>query len=304
MSINYLNGLIISALVIFTPFLFTFIFWLLKINLNKIKMVYLYAFTTGLIIIIGGFGFLKESYENLHEYFSINKNSLSQIIITSIISVGVLTGFLIGIIIKYLFIFNNKRMCKNHKKNICSDCVFDDQQEKKVNKNNLIPIILMSFHKLIDGLSLGFLMYESQNTLMSISNLGIIIGFIIHIIPMTIVTYYLVLEKNNNKQPFVCLLKANVSNLIIIPFIFIGISVSNNLDSIYWLIPLLLSISGGTLLFTGIMELAPEFLHNNHLCTKEWFITVVWLMIGILLAVVLTIFHNHNHSSNIKFLNY
>lgn len=301
MSINYLNGLIISALVIFTPFLFTFIFWLLKINLNKIKMVYLYAFATGLIIIIGGFGFLKESYENLNEYFTNNKNSLSQVIITSIISAGVLTGFLIGIIIKYLFIFNNKRMCKNHKKNICGDCVFDNKPVIKTNKNNLIKIILISFHKLIDGLSLGFLMYESKNELMSISNLGIIIGFIIHIIPMTIVTYYLMLEKNNNKKSFICLLKINANNLIIIPFIFIGVAVSNNINSIYWLIPLLLSISGGTLLFTSIMELAPEFLHNNHLCTKEWIITVLWLMIGILLAVSLTIFHNHSHNTNIRY---
>lgn len=294
-GINYLNGTILSLIVIFIPFLITLFFWLFKIKLNKSKMVYLYAFTTGLLLILSCFGFLKESYVNLEQYFHDKENYISTIIIIAIMSFGIILGLLFGIVSKLIFLFKSKRQCKNHKNNIHGDCAFDDEKIIKDN-NKLVGIFLIIFHKSIDGLSLGFLQYESTGQLMELNNLGIIAGFIIHIIPMTIVMYYFMLDKNDYKKPFIILLKSTSTNLVIVPFIFLGILISTSINNIYWLMPFLLCVSGGSLLFTSIMELAPEFLHKHHLCTKEWFFVILWLSIGVVFSIALTLVHKHDTS--------
>lgn len=296
MLINYLNGLILSVIVIFIPFFITMFFWLFKIKLNKNKMVYLYAFTTGLLLILSCFGFMKESYLNLEEYFHNKENYISTIIIISVMSSGIILGLLFGIVTKLIFLFKSKKQCKSHKNNIHGDCAFDDDQIIK-NNNKFVGIFLIVFHKCIDGLSLGFLQYESAGELMQLNNLGIIAGFIVHIIPMTIVMYYFMLDQNKYKKPFITLIKASSTNLVIIPFIFLGILISINIQNIYWLMPFLLCVSGGSLLFTSIMELAPEFLHKHHLCTKEWFFVILWLSIGIVFSIALTLVHKHDTSS-------
>lgn len=298
MLINYLNSLIISLIVIFVPFFITFFFWLFKIRLSKNKMVYLYAFTTGLLLILSCFGFMKESYFHLEEHFEGKENYISTIIIISVISSGIVLGLLFGIVCKLFFLFKSKKQCKNHKKNIHGDCAFDDDQVIKKN-NKLVGMFLIVTHKCIDGLSLGFLEYESTGQLMQLNNLGIIAGFIIHIIPMTIVMYYFMLDQNNYKKPFLTLLNASSKNLIIVPFIFLGILINSSVQNIYWLMPFLLCVSGGSLLFTSIMELAPEFLHKHHLCTKEWFFVILWLSIGVVLSISLTLVHKHDTTTEL-----
>ena len=62
---------------------------------------------------------------------------------------------------------------------------------------------------------------------------------------------------------------------------------------IYWLIPMIEMFSESILLFTTMMEIIPEFIHNQHLCSKHWYITVTWLSIGIALSVILNLIHIH-----------
>lgn len=290
----YINGLIISSIVFFIPLIICFIFYIFKVKINSIGYVYLYAFTTGLVLILSTLGFLRESYDLLSHYFEEKQNKFDKVISISVIVAGVVIGFLIGGCCKLVLFIKSKRECKNHKflKND-QTCAFDQEEVVFYKNNKLVGPILLVAHKLIDGLSIGFLLIESGNNFFQINNLGLIIGFILHIIPTTIVLYYIYVEifKSNLKS----FLYSTLSNLVIIPFIFIGILFKNVINDVFWLNPLLLSIAGGSLLFTSILELAPEFIHNNHLCTHKWFYMFLWFSLGIIISICLIATHSHAH---------
>ena len=290
----YLNGLIFATLVFFVPLVFCFLLFIFKWKLSLIQNIYLYSFTTGLVLVLSTLGFLKESIDLLNHYFENDFNKFKNLIIILVIVSGLIIGFLIGGICKFIFFVISKRKCKNHQFLTENEsCSFHNEEKFIIKNNKLVGAILLVGHKIIDGLSIGFLLNESQNELFKIENIGLIIGFIIHIIPTTIILYYIYCDIIESQLK--SFLWSSFSNLIIIPFIFLGILITTLIQNIYWLIPLLLTIAGGVLLFTSIFELAPEFIHNNHLCSHKWFFTFLWFAIGVILSIILTSIHSHIH---------
>lgn len=286
----YLNGLIISAIVFFVPLLVTLVFYLFRIKFNSIKITYLYAFVTGLLLVLSIFGFINESYMLLKEHFEVNNEHPNMLIVVGVIASGVVLGVCLGIFSKWIYFFKTKKQCDNHKNNLHGDCVYEQKQNPKFH-DKVMSIVFLLMHNLVDGIVLGFLLYDSGEKILQIENLGLLIGFALHLVATTICIYYINLLKTNKRH--VSFLLAISSNLIIIPFIFVGIAITYYSGSIYWLFPFFLSITSGSLIFVTLMEFIPEFLHKHHLCTKEWFFMMVFITIGIALGFGLSLIHTH-----------
>ncbi|WP_412031974.1 hypothetical protein [Malacoplasma muris] len=286
----YLNGLIISAIIFVAPFIVTLLFYGFKIKLNQIKITYLYAFVTGLLLVLSIFGFIHESYMLLKDHFANVNQEPNMIIVVSVIVSGVIIGVCFGIFTKWIYFYKTKKQCKNHNQNIHGECVYEEKENPKFH-DKLMSIIFLFIHNIIDGIILGFLLHNSGEKILHIENLGLLIGFVLHLIATTICIYYINLLKTNRRHNSFWISVS--SNLIIVPFIFVGIAITYYSTSVYWLFPFLLSSTSGSLIFVSLMEFIPEFIHKHHLCTKEWFYMMIFITIGIVSGFALSLIHTH-----------
>lgn len=281
MSQIYLNGLIIGSIVFVVPLLVTLIFYFFNIKLNAIKITYLYAFITGLLLVLAIFGFINEAKNLLFEYYQKNNLEINNLMIVVIIASGAIIGVVFGILTKWIYTYRNKKANSN--------LSINKQSQKKFH-DKLMSIIFLLIHNLIDGIILGFLLYDSGSKIFQIENIGLLIAFVLHLIPTTICIYYINILKTNNKRN--SFLLAISSNLIIVPFIFVGITITHYAINVYWLFPFLLSATSGSLIFVSIIDFSPEFLTKYSLGTKEWISMTVFITIGIFIGLVLSIIQN------------
>lgn len=301
------NISLLSLIIIAAPMLISLCLLFVKNKLSNNSVIYLYAFSTGLLIILSTLGLIKEGYDGVEDILShsstIELHSDQEIIFkVLIIGFGVLSGLIIAIVIKTLvFKIQNKKILKisseskHHLHDDAKCCVVNVEEIIKKN-GKLAAIFIVSSHKFIDGISLG-LLANSAETLFGFENIGIIILFIIHDLPITIVIFFL--QRSANVSKAKTFLYIFLISIITVPFMFLGGFVGDVLTEnpqVSWLFPFLECLAGGVLLFTTIMEFVPEFIHNNHLCSKHWFITVVWLCAGIMLSLIMSLIHIHGHN--------
>lgn len=292
---------LISLLVIGLPIIMVLMLFPTKNKLSEKSMIYMYAFSTGLLVILSTLGLIKESFHELEHMALENQNVLpfSNEMINQIIIIGggITSGLIFAITLK-VSIFKYKKYSiskkefkdKSHSDEKC--CVINF--EELIKKNGTIAsIFIISSHKFIDGISLGIFI-NSATSLFDFSFIGIILLFILHDLPITAIIFYL--QRNSNISKLKSIFYIFILSFITIPFIFIGAFLGNYFETIpqlSWMIPFLEAMAGSMLLFTTIMEFAPEFIHNHHLCSKHWYITVLWLSLGIALSSILTMVHIH-----------
>lgn len=295
------NSALLSLLVVLVPMILVLLLFTIKKNLSENFTVYLYAFSSGLLIMLSTVGLIAESSSDLHEIFHNNPmfsslNSTNEsLIMVGLIGGGVLIGLVLATTIK-ICIF--KKGNKNYKKSLHNH--HDDQKCCVVNLDELVKkhgkfssMMIISSHKFIDGISLGLLASASDG-LFQFENIWIILLFIIHDLPITIIIFFT--QKVNNVKKSKILLYVFILNIITVPFVFVGAFSGNALNdnsNLSLIIPFLEAFAGGILLFTTLMEIVPEFIHNHHLCSKHWYITVVWLCCGIILSLIFSLIHSH-----------
>lgn len=290
LSIISLNTLLISSIIIFSSLLLTVPFLFIKKQISSKWKMHLYSFTSGITIILATFGFLRESYHLLENHFILNKtNDLEKV---SLIIVIIVSGVLMSAIF-YLFIewLSSKRLKKtaqcnhNHVEHILN--LTNDHEHI----NASIAISALLIHKLIDGLSLGFLI-STNNQLFIFNNVGLIVSFLIHMLPILIISNFFQLDLKIKKIKIV--INTLLISLFMVLFTFVGTFTGYFTINIYWLLPFLFSMSGGILVLMSIMELVPEFIKNRSAKAKTWYITIFFFITGMILSLILSLIHTHS----------
>lgn len=290
---NYLlltyNLLILISIIVLIPILCTFIFSLLKRKNFKNLNIYLYSFTAGLLFIIGTMGFLAESYEKILHRYENDKFYYLYLFLT--IGLGSIFGVIISILSRFVVARkNNNKLIEHCEHNHIVDIFNLSDLNKK--SSSWSTIILLLSHRIIEGLSLGMLIVSSmKNEIFRFENLGIILVFIIHIIPETIVIYDR-LEKMNISRTkiFIHIL---VMKLIIIPFLFIGAFLFNFLNNYVYLISALMACTGVILIFVAVIEIVPEFIHTSKINAKTWYTTLGFFGLGLITSILISLIHSH-----------
>lgn len=288
MNVLLENSLVLSLLVFIIPMVTISSLFLIKKQISLKVTMYLYAFASGMLLILATFGILRESYVELTA--KIGENSLY---LVGIIGGGVLLGLMFSVLLKTLIFHKITKKNKScHDGTTFKCCVVGVDSLLKYS-GKLSSIFLISCHKIIDGLSLGILVANSE-TLLGWTNIGILILFLIHDIPLIIIAFFLQRERQVKKSKI--FLFVTITQAFAIPFIFVGsflsIQIASN-NNIAIILPFIEAVIGGMILFSTIFDLIPEFVHNNHLCNKHWYITSFWLSFGLVSAIVLSLIHIH-----------
>ncbi|MDE5651556.1 MAG: ZIP family metal transporter [Ureaplasma sp.] len=308
---TFVNILILLSMAIGAPALVISLLAIFNIKIKKEWKVYLYAFTAGLLIILGTVGFINEAImhskenfvndlagEHTHEALSV----INTLQIIGVVAGGAIIGTTITILSRYIFTkivhkktnaglekglcIHESHMSHNHNDFIFNESDIDNRKQK------WLPVLLLCAHRLIDGIALGFMANTGTNTIAGFENWGMIIIFIVHLIPTTLVIYLIQLDVQNNRR-WKALFISILLLFIMIPFTILGGFLINNIQSIWWLMPLFYSISGTLMTLGGILEVIPEFIHMRNAKISEWIWIVVWLSSAIILSIVLLLIHSH-----------
>lgn len=94
-----------------------------------------------------------------------------------------------------------------------------------------MPIILLLGHRLVDGIVLGFMANTANNAIAQFDNWGMIIVFVIHLIPTSIIIYLIQLDIQNNQRFKSFLITTGILALMI-PFTLLGGFLINVIESI------------------------------------------------------------------------
>lgn len=307
---TFINILILLSMAVGAPALVITLLSIFNVKIKKEWKVYLYAFTAGLLIILGTVGFINEaimhSKENfVYESTQHSHESLSVIDTLQIIGVvagGAIIGTTITILSRYIFtrivqkkanIGSEKSSCihESHVSHNHNDFIFNESDIDN-KKQKWLPVLLLCAHRLIDGIALGFMANTGSNTIAGFENWGMIVIFVIHLIPTTLVIYLIQLDVQNNRR-WKALFISILLLMIMIPFTILGGFLINNIQAIWWLMPLFYSISGTLMTLGGILEVIPEFIHMRNAKISEWIWIVVWLSAAVILSIILLLIHSH-----------
>lgn len=286
----FVNSLILISLVIIIPVFSILITMLFKIKMTPNKRMLLYSFASGLIIILGTVGFFGEAIESLgHHFNNVNniENTLTKI---GILIGGAIIGFgaIIGsryISLRSKYDIHKKHEFHNHNDHITN---YADIDNKHAHKKNAIYLLLS--HRIIDGITLG-LLASNASGVASFSSWGMIIAFVVHLIPTTIIVFLTQIDIYESKWK--ALLRSFIMILVTIPFTIVAAYLASIIQSQFWIMPFLYSISGTTMILLSIIEIIPEFIHNKEMKTKKWYITILFLFLGIILGILLMCIHTH-----------
>lgn len=298
--ITFINILILLSLAIGAPTIAVGTIALFKIKISTNVRTYLYAFTAGLVVILGTVGFIAEAINHSKEYFSgeahASLNAVQTIQVISVVTGGALLGVAIVMISRYLFTRftgKNNDFHDQHSEHNHAEFLFNasDIDNKKI---KWLPIFLLLAHRLVDGIVLGFMANTTGSVaaIAQFDNWGMIIVFVLHLVPTSIVIYFIQLDisEGNRLKSF---LVAFLMTVLMIPFTLIGGFLITNIEAIWWLMPLLYAVSGSLMTLGSILEIIPEFIHFRNASLKQWMYTTAWLSAGIILAILLISVHSH-----------
>lgn len=283
-------GLVI-ALMVGIPLVINIILSFFKIKLTKKIQMYLYAFSCGLIIILGTIGFVGGSIEQMHQFFGEHNLTVGNVFtMIGIVIAAIATAVVIVFGVRWLVLF------KNRKKQLHADCHTHDHSHDIVTygdvdsvKGKWLAIILLSGHKFVEGLSVGLV--AGKNDLYAHDQWSFIVIFAVHIIPVTIIIYLTQLNISKNRAK--ALGYSSLFLLVPVPFIFIGGYLAYGIQSVPLLMPYLFATAGITLTVMAFIELIPEFIDNRKMKTKQWYVSIGLLILGIAIAVILLTVHSH-----------
>lgn len=300
--ILFLNLLVYIPILMALPLIMMGILALIKnkdkTEIKNTSLIYMYAFSTGMFLMIGAFGFLREGYEIAKNFThggsakfgsEINRT----LVIVSIIGLSSLIGFTLVIGGRYLFIKklkidpHSKHEDHNHSDHLIS---FKDVDNPKA---AWLAILLLLSHRIIDGFFIGYSIFKiisAQNTFSS--SLMLLITFTIHILIEMAIVYFRQIQYGEKKSK--AILYNFLTFLLIIPFIFLGAFTGRFLNNnLQWIQSALLIMGGSIIIFTAVFELIPEFIHIRNKDTKTLYRTLIIFGLSIVLTIMLLSFHTH-----------
>ncbi|QJR44404.1 hypothetical protein [Mycoplasma miroungirhinis] len=296
------NLLIYAFILLAAPVIISLILSAIKPKFSKDKMIYLYAFSTGMFLIIGSAGFIKEAIINLESWFHSNETNgglkltggnvtKEQLYMAIIVGINAIIGLTLVIIWRYISIKKHKgHIHKSHEEHGHSDHIisFNDIDNPKA---AWIAILMLLIHRIIDGLVLGLSVYQMTSSNYTNPNIGLIVTFNIHILVENIIIYYRQTQYGQTKWKAI---KYNLyTMLLIVPILFVGAFVGKYLDYQKWMIPSFQIIGGVIIVFTAIFELVPEFIHNRNSSVKVLYTTFTFFALSIILTLIMLSFHSH-----------
>ncbi|MGX9339307.1 hypothetical protein ACT1UH_00950 [Mycoplasma sp. 332] len=261
-------------------------------------IIYMYAFSTGMFLMIGAFGFLREGYKIAIDFTHDGPNKFGSEINRTLVTVGILgisalIGFSVVIAGRYLFIRKSKiDPHKSHEEHNHSDHLisFKDIDNPKA---AWLAIVMLLSHRIIDGFFIGYSIFKiifTQNTFSS--SLTLLITFTIHILIEVTIIYFRQIQYGEKKGKAV--LYNFITFLLIIPFIFLGAFTGRFInDDLKWIQSSLLIFGGAIIIFTAIFELVPEFIHIRNKDTKTLYRTLIIFAASIVTTIMLLSFHSH-----------
>ncbi|QJB70995.1 ZIP family metal transporter [Mycoplasma sp. 1654_15] len=270
---------------------------LVKPKIKQITNTYLYSLSAGLLLIVATAGLLREAYENAENFafqqFWATSNTqwikYSQLWVAILVGSGAILGVCTIFIVRFFFV-------KHFKKDTHSNHHEHDHDDHIINFKDIdnpraawLAIILLLSHRTIDGFILGSIVSKiSQGQRL---NYGLIITFVAHILIEILIIYYRQIQYGQKVR------KAVIYNLlttiILIPIITIGAFVYRFLNQAGWILPIVNASGGAILSFVVVVELVPEFIHLRSGAKKQWYITLIWFVSGIIIASILLSFHAH-----------
>lgn len=327
-QIQWVSKLILVFIFLFAllliPIILSLVLPFFKNILRGKSKVYLYAFSTGFFIILSIFGFLKESLEVSSFQGAINGYSSTQTYLTNIglVAGGTLTGIIFSFVLKFVISFQlNKKLMSSKKLSIFihqhehSDHVHthshsdfmnnkddklslveDTLKEKVEGKLKLIALLLLLTHRIPEGLLIGYSLNQhipvdgviySQNSALTTAYF---LSLIFHLIPEETIFYLRLRE--SGLSPWKALFVSFIGLFLFLPFMLIGIYVGDFINS--FLKSFIYAGIGGVFLFTSLAEFFPEFYHEIF-NKKKWLITLIFLFMGVIFAVIILSFHTHSH---------
>ena len=296
----FINILILLSISIGIPIVIVGGLSLFKFKISKQIQTYLYAFTAGLIIILGTVGFLSEAISHAKDNFLNSNNNHAALklqdtlTIIGVVGGGSILGIIIALLSRVIFTklsnkkgdLHNEHLDHNHHEFLFNPSDIDNKAMK------WIPILLLLGHRLVDGIVLGFMANTIDGGIANFENWGMIITFALHLIPTTIIIYLIQLDIQNNNRLKSFLITFAIL-VLMIPFTLIGGFLINSIQTIWWLMPLFYAISGSLMTIASVFEIIPEFIHNRNANLKQWVYTTLFLGSGIVISILLITIHSH-----------
>lgn len=286
MTIFY-NNLIIGALVLFVPILFCLAFSTLGNVIRKpITSVLIYSFMAGMMIVMSTFGLMKESFTNAEGVYESKGKDL---VVILIVLGGTTIGVLATLFLRMIIGKHNKEIHEHHELHNHSDMLYNINEVENKQSFWMVLISLLA-HKMVAGLALGMFIYDAE-TIMDFYNLGLVMITLIHMIPEAVLVFhkYYSISKSLWKSIGITFLAQTIVFIFMIGSSFIFETISK----LEWLMPLLLAISGGSILFVSVIDLVPEFIHNKNESNKQWYLILFTFCLGVIISVGLTMVHHH-----------
>ncbi|TPR53393.1 hypothetical protein [Metamycoplasma neophronis] len=292
------NLLIYIVILLGAPTIILGVLSLFKIKATERKTIYLYAFSTGMFLMIGSVGFIREAFNRSNMFFHelVGKQKISESSLpwwmALLIGLSAAIGLFVVILGRYIFVrtkkikFHQNHEAHNHSDHLISFKDFDNP------KAAWMAIIMLMSHRIIDGLYLGYSVFALTlgNTGYR-ANIPLIVTFNIHILLEVIIVYYRQIQYGEKKWK--AILYNFLTFLLIIPFMFLGAFLGPQLDKAGWLLPSLLAMGGSIIVFMSVFELIPEFIHVRNQKAKVLYTTFAIFAAAIVFTLILLCFHSH-----------
>ncbi|TPE56926.1 hypothetical protein FJO69_02680 [[Mycoplasma] falconis] len=296
----FVNLLIYILILMAAPIVIQGFLSLFKGKVTNIKTIYLYAFSTGMFLIIGTVGFLGEGFNTADQFVhsvsykgeTIAHTWRGYIIQALLVGGGALIGLTFVILGRFIFVkasktdFHSNHSEHNHSEHLISLKEFDNP------KAAWMAIIMLMSHRIVDGLFLGYAVFILQTSPQNAKQmLPLILTFNIHFLVEIIIVYYRQIQYGQKKSK--AILYNFLTFLLIIPFMFIGAYSGSLLLKNKWLIALIFSLGGAIMLFMGVFELIPEFIHVRNQSPRILYTTFIIFALAIVFTLILLCFHSH-----------
>ncbi|WP_373436977.1 ZIP family metal transporter [Metamycoplasma equirhinis] len=292
----FANLIIYVLIILAVPVLLQLFLSIFKTKISDKKSIYLYAFSTGMFLMIGSIGFMQEAFLNLRWIHSLGISEFQyNAWLALIIGSSSLLGLIIVILGRYIFVKISKKtnihIHNDHSEHGHSDHLISIKDIDNPKAAWMAIIMLMS-HRIIDGVFLGYgvfaLTYSSTDYKAIIP---LLITFNIHIILEVIIVYYRQIQYGQKKW------KAILYNLLtialIIPFMFLGAFLGKEIRDSRWILPVLYALAGSIIIFMAVFELIPEFIHVRNQNPKTLYMTFAIFAAAIVITIIILSFHGH-----------
>lgn len=299
----YLQGGILMAIVAAMLLLVLGFLYIFNIEMKNEKMKYLFAFSSGFLLITAIVGQFMGARSKLGKHWAhmnpghAGANAWQTIVSITIVVFGIALGSLFAYILK-------KRMSHSHGSGVQSHgCCGVGDHPKSLNTDAEIrenakgqkgktPIVYMLLtHKAPAGLLLGILVVNFNAGAHDYS-LGALIAFILHMVPEVIITYHSRLQAGYSKNR--SLVFAIFTQMLFLPFVFMGIALSNYISNgstyAFWIMPMMLSMAAIFMVWAAIFELAPTFLHVED--NKSTYKLIFMFTIGLTTSLAVQLMHS------------